>query len=493
MNSVAIPASSPSQALNSEGDLARAAARGDAEAFAELFRRHAQPAWRLAQAVAADRNGAATAFRDGFTRAVRSRRAAGTGAAMRPEVLAAVYKTAVEQALDRSTTPSVTRRAPDHDSALADAAFRSLPERWRAALWLSEVEGMDANRMAPILGVSSAVAGQLITRSRRGLAGRFAQARHEAPEHLGEVLRAAALTMPANLAEATRARWAAAGNERAPIFAPLSAWMEDHAARPISVAVGALVGLGLIGLGVVPQGSPVRSQLGASGAGSLGGAVPVQTCLGLPCSGTGGQATGGNGTVLTALGAGNPFGTATLTSSTAGTAGPGASAPAGSGAGGTAGPTGFGPSGSAVPASGSTGGTSGGGTTGGGSTGGGTSTGSGGTSTGSGGTGGGGGGGGTSPLPSPTTTLPPTVNLAPVATVSNTGSSLNVTLLPSSPASTTVTVPTSLTPSTTTTTAAPSTTTTTTPLSGVTNTVGGTLQGVTNTVTSTATTLLPGL
>ncbi|HMC39543.1 MAG TPA: sigma-70 family RNA polymerase sigma factor, partial [Acidimicrobiales bacterium] len=226
MNSVALPASASTNVLSVEADLVRQAARGDAESFGELFRRHSAPAWRLAQAVTADRDAAISAFRDGFARAVKAGRfSRKADTAFRPWVLASVYRSAIDQAYDRSAAPAPTRRAAGSpDAALADAAFRSLPERWRAAVWLSEVENLDSDRIAAVLGVSASVAEQLVARGRRGLAGRFGQAHHEMPEHVGEVLRAVALAVPANLADATSARWAASGTDHLPLLAPVTAW-----------------------------------------------------------------------------------------------------------------------------------------------------------------------------------------------------------------------------------------------------------------------------
>lgn len=504
MNSVAVPATAHRQTPSAEAELVRSATRGDADAFGELFRRHGQPAWRLAQAVAPSRDSAAVALRDGFGRAARSRRTANAGGAFRLAALAAVYRAALEQAQDPAAAPSPARRARDAESALAAGAFRSLPERWRAALWLSDAEGMEVEPVAAVLGVSVAVAGQLVTRGRKGLAGRYAQARRAVPDHPGEVLRGSAMAMPADLAESAQSRWAEMGHERTALLSPLASWIEGHATRPASVAVGTLVGLGLIGLGVIPGGSAVRSQFGSNAAGKLNGAVPVQTCLGLPCAGNTSSAglrpAGSAGPMLTALGAANPFDNASTTSSLSQVGG----GAAGSSDVGTASP---GSAPGAAPTQGGTGSVAltsgGGGTTGGGSTGGAPST--GGASTGSGG--GGTDGGPPAPSPTTTTTVAATLNLAPVATVTNSGSSLNVTLLPTSPASTTVSVPLATSASTTTTTVAPTTPTTTPPttplsgttnavtgtVSGVANTVTGTLSGVTNDVTGTATTLLPGL
>ena len=467
MNSVALPASASSTtALSAEADLVRQAARGDADAFGEIYRRHSAPAWRLAQALTADRQGATSVFRDGFVRAVRSGRAARRSpGAFRPHVLSAVYRAAMDLASDRTAAPIASRRtvAGGPDAALADAAFRSLPERWRAAVWLNEVENLESDRVAAILGVSSSVAEQLIARGRRGLAGRFAQAHHEVPEHIGEVLRPLAIAAPADLAEVTTARWSAAGADHLSVLAPVSGWLEDRAARPMSVAAGALIGLGLIGLGVVSTSSTVRSQLGAaSSSNSSSGAVPVHTCLGLPCpGGTAGTFSAGSGFLSSSfLGGGNglsggPGGTFGSTFGGAGGAGSGAFGGGGTfgGVGGTGG-------------TGSTGGTS--------------------TS-----------GGSTTP-----TTQPPsggtTLGAPGVATISTSSGGTSTNLLggtataTSGTGGTTAGVGGTTIINTSTTTAAPTTTTTTTtPLSGVTGTlsttvttVAGTLSGTTSSLTT---------
>ena len=373
MNSVALPASASTSVLGAEADLVRQAARGDTNAFGELFRRHSAPAWRLAQAVTADRDAAVAAFKDGFVRSLREgRRPRRAAAPFRPQVLAAVYRAAIDQTFDRSGRPATARRSPAEgpDAALADAAFRSLPERWRAAVWLSEVENFETERIAAVLSVSATVAEQLIARGKRGLAGRYAQARHEVPEHVGEVLRAVALAMPTNLSDVASARWSASGADPMPILAPITGWLEDRAARPMSVVVGALLGLGLVGLGVVGNTPSVRSQLGAAGAANLNGSVPVTTCLGLACpagtgptsSPSGSQAFFGGGGFLTS-GLSAPGGAGATTGAGSGLAGTsGTSGTSGNGGGTSTGP-GFGGSGAPGGSGGSGGGGTGGGTT----------------------------------------------------------------------------------------------------------------------------------
>ena len=316
MNSVALPASATASALGAEVDLVRQAARGNAESFEELYRRHSQPAWRLAQAIAVDRDGAIGAVGEGFGRSLRSlrRQSRLDSETYRPLLLAAVYKAAVDHVHSHSapTPPFAARSLPKGkgahtkgaNSALLDAAFRSLPERWRAAVWLADAESMDADRIAPILGVSSAVATQLITRGRRGLAGRFTQARRPEPDHLGSALRAVEVAVPANLADEAAARWQALVSDASARFAPLTGWMNERAVRPLWVSVGGLMGLGLIGLGIVGQNSSVNNGPVATGslpAANAPGVNPLASKNGL-----GGIIGGGIGSVAPNSGL-NPF------------------------------------------------------------------------------------------------------------------------------------------------------------------------------------------
>ncbi|HLI54492.1 MAG TPA: sigma-70 family RNA polymerase sigma factor [Acidimicrobiales bacterium] len=463
MNSVAVPASAPApSALGAEGDLVRLAARGDAESFAELFRRHAQPAWRLAQAVAADRDSAVDAFRSGFVRALGGHRLArreGTSN-FRTSALAAVYKAAADKAANRAPAAPSRRASANADVALADAAFRSLPDRWRAAVWLAEVENFDLDRIAPVLGVSNAVASQLVARGRRALAGRFTQAHREVPDLFGPVLRPIAMTMPSSLAETTRAHWSTAGSEREPIVAPIAQWLEQKAVRPMTVAVGALIGLGLIGLGVVPQGSAMRAQLGADANRGLGGAVPAQTCFGLACPGGSGL-PGTSGALAPSTGFAAPTGTGggggTLTGSSLTTANspntgsqPGAPTPTSTSGSGPSAPSGGGGSGY-NPGSGS--------------------------------------GPTTSPAPSPTLSTP-------LANLTVTSSSASVTLLPSSGGSGagTATLSTSGSPLCVTSgqTSVGCSTTTPTGTSNDSTSSSSTLSGTTSTITKTITNTVSG-
>ncbi|MGQ0520896.1 MAG: sigma-70 family RNA polymerase sigma factor [Actinomycetota bacterium] len=188
-----------------DADLAGRAGAGDLEAFEALYRRHAEAAWRMALAVTANPDDAADAVSDAFTRvfqALPDRLHAADY--FLPYLLAAVRNAAID-ALRRGgrvrpTDPrdqydwSVLGNEPselmvaDTDALLVARAFRSLPERWRSVLWLTEVEGIPPREVAGLLGVSANGVAQLAVRARAGLRQRYLQA-HLRQSEVGAVCR----------------------------------------------------------------------------------------------------------------------------------------------------------------------------------------------------------------------------------------------------------------------------------------------------------------
>jgi RNA polymerase sigma factor (sigma-70 family) len=188
-------------AIEVEADnvLAQRAAEGESRAFEELYRRHAPAAWRVAYAVAGNPDDAADAVSDAFTRVFQVLPEGRPHAAeqFRPYLLAATRNAALDglRRQGRLTPTSVVEtldRPSSHDlpadtvldsvdSNLVAVAFRSLPERWRSVLWLTEVEGIPAREAAPMLGVSANGLAQLAVRARAGLRQRFLQAHVRAP------------------------------------------------------------------------------------------------------------------------------------------------------------------------------------------------------------------------------------------------------------------------------------------------------------------------
>ena len=293
--------------------LVHRAAEGDSRCFEELYRRHAPAAWRVAYAVAGNPDDAADAVSDAFTRVfqVLPEGRPQAAEAFRPYLLAATRNAALDglrrqgrltptatvEQLDRPTgRDATTDQVLDSvDSNLVAVAFRSLPERWRSVLWLTEVEGIPAREAAPMLGVSANGLAQLAVRARAGLRQRFLQAHLRAPvaracqfpvdklgayiagglspretakvdqhlagcadcrqqveelEDLGSLLRRVVTPVPLALAAVSLSKWklamkAASTVTRNPAF--------NQARKPIAAAAVALFALGVIGATVLDR------------------------------------------------------------------------------------------------------------------------------------------------------------------------------------------------------------------------------------------------
>lgn len=173
--------------------LAALAADGDLGAFEELYRRHAQAAWRVAQAVTRNAEDASDAVADAFTRVLKALPAGRLrdSANFRSYLLTATRNAALDvhrrtgrvrptgdhQVFDSPSGDLPSEATLDKaDVAMVAAAFSGLPERWRSVLWLTEVEGIPAREAAGMLGVSANGVAQLAVRARAGLRERFLQA-----------------------------------------------------------------------------------------------------------------------------------------------------------------------------------------------------------------------------------------------------------------------------------------------------------------------------
>jgi RNA polymerase sigma factor (sigma-70 family) len=183
---------------SSDAELTARAVDGDQPAFEELYRRHSQHAWGVAQAVTRDPHDAADAVADAFTRilaAVQQGRY-DPDAPFRPYLVVATRNAAIDVLRRRETAqvvdltapagaeglePSARGRAGEEaienlDRTMVNDAFDSLPERWRTVLWLTEVEGLPPREAAAHLGISANGAAQLAVRARAALRARYVQA-----------------------------------------------------------------------------------------------------------------------------------------------------------------------------------------------------------------------------------------------------------------------------------------------------------------------------
>ncbi|WP_436735665.1 sigma-70 family RNA polymerase sigma factor [Streptomyces sp. BBFR102] len=177
-----------------------AALRETAEAGAveELYRRHAPAVLAYARLCCRDPHTAEDLASEAFTRTVQAVRGGqGPEQAWRPYLLAVVRHTAADwaararrvelepgfgewlesQAGPAGEGPAGALREPSgeerairaEEGGLIAAAFRSLPERWRAVLWHSVVEEEPAARVGRLLGLTPGGVASLASRAREGL------------------------------------------------------------------------------------------------------------------------------------------------------------------------------------------------------------------------------------------------------------------------------------------------------------------------------------
>lgn len=186
-----------------DGELVRAAAAGHEAAFGELFRRHSAASWNIAQAVTRNADDASDAVAEAFVKVI----SALTSGRLSAEVPFVPYlRTATRHAaidvlrrskrvqptadvarLDRAGTTD--RPAEDTETseqaALAASAFDRLPERWRAVLWLTDVERMKPREAAAVLGLSANNVSQMARRARTRLREHFLEGHLRRPHRTG--------------------------------------------------------------------------------------------------------------------------------------------------------------------------------------------------------------------------------------------------------------------------------------------------------------------
>ncbi len=161
----------------------------------ELYRRHAREALHVARSITRNRDDAADAVAEAFA-GVFEAMAAGREHLAEPEIFRAYFLSATrnaaidivrragrltatdqDQALDGAATgagPS-DRLVAGEDRALVAEAYAELPPRWRAVLWLTEVEDMAPREAAPLLHLTPNNVAQLAVRARSRLRERYVQ------------------------------------------------------------------------------------------------------------------------------------------------------------------------------------------------------------------------------------------------------------------------------------------------------------------------------
>ena len=174
-----------------DADLIAASRAGDAAAYDTLYRRHVAAAHSLARQLVRNRAEADNVVAETFAKILDLlHRGGGPDDAFRPYLLTAVRRAAYDRhraerrQLVTDEMETFDRGVPFADPAVADLertmiarAFASLPERWQAVLWHTEIEGARPADVAPLLGLTANGVAALAYRAREGLRQAYLQMR----------------------------------------------------------------------------------------------------------------------------------------------------------------------------------------------------------------------------------------------------------------------------------------------------------------------------
>jgi DNA-directed RNA polymerase specialized sigma24 family protein len=175
----------------SDAELLNTIRSGDPAAYAALRGRHAAAAQRLAGQLVSEPAAANDVEARAFTQVLNAiRRGGGPTDAFRPYLLAAVRRAARDSVSgDHAEIPTDEQQIPDPGQPFVDpaaaglvaaplvAAFLSLPERWRAVLWHTEIERGTPSEVAPLLGLPAEGVTELAGQARGGLRQAYLQLR----------------------------------------------------------------------------------------------------------------------------------------------------------------------------------------------------------------------------------------------------------------------------------------------------------------------------
>src|ERR1700753_1230700 len=162
---------------------------GDTEAYARLYERHAAAARAMAAQLVRGPAEVDDVVSEAFAKVLGLlQRGGGPADAFRPYLLTAVRRAAYDRnrlehrQLSMDSLDKLDPGEPFEDPAVAGLeqsmiarAFRSLPERWQAVLWHTEIEASRPAEIADLLGLSANSVAALAHRAREGLRQAYLQ------------------------------------------------------------------------------------------------------------------------------------------------------------------------------------------------------------------------------------------------------------------------------------------------------------------------------
>lgn len=181
--------SSAESAEPSDAELIAKVRAGESDAYGELFGRHHGAAVGLAHRYARNASDAEDLAAEGFANVLAALQSgSGPDAFFRAYLLSSIARLAARknigdgrQSLSDDMTAYETPTGytdpvlQSFESKTVADSFRSLPERWQAVLWYTEIDAMTPAAVAPLLGLSANGVSALAVRAREGLRQAYLQ------------------------------------------------------------------------------------------------------------------------------------------------------------------------------------------------------------------------------------------------------------------------------------------------------------------------------
>lgn len=168
----------------SDEELAGRARMGDPAPFEMLWRRHADAGRRVASRFTASSD-PDDIVQEAYLRIFSSLgRGRGPEGPFRPYLYQTIRNIAITWSRQQTSSIELLADLSDGadlsesvlDGTITATAFRSLPVRWQEVLWYTEVEGLEAADIAPLLGLRPSAVSALSYRAREGLRRAWLQA-----------------------------------------------------------------------------------------------------------------------------------------------------------------------------------------------------------------------------------------------------------------------------------------------------------------------------
>ncbi|MFJ2618373.1 sigma-70 family RNA polymerase sigma factor [Glutamicibacter sp. NPDC087344] len=292
-----------------DADLILGVRNGNRESEAQLYKRHKQMALAVAYRHTDMRWEAEDVVSESFLRVFNAlRRGTGPDEFFRAYLLTVVSREAFarnESASKQISTEDVKEFEPGDphaddvlkrtEASFIINAYKSLPERWRAVLWHTEVEDMRPREVAPILGLTPNAVSALAVRAREGLREAYLAAHLNAQSDLSPTCAEIRQLLPSLIRESASAReqrkvnaHLATCDECTAVFGELNQVGHKLHAYILPLVLGGVTALGIPAAGGIAAGSLVAAQ-GSVAAGAASSTSSTTTVAGAGAGVAGGS------------------------------------------------------------------------------------------------------------------------------------------------------------------------------------------------------------